>query len=105
MSLAPAASVPKLQATVLLVDAPGLNVQAPPVAELTVNGVLLTIASFKDTLCASEGPRLLTVISQNPLVPAGAGTSGLHTFVTCKSAETKTVVDTDELLSLVSVSN
>ena len=104
---APAVTVPRLHVMVVLevgpIGVPGA--QDAPVIELTANGVLLTMASVSTELRASEGPALVTVISQNPLDPAAAGTSGLQTFATCRSADSTTVVETEAVLSLVSGSD
>src|SRR5579863_1359143 len=68
---------------------------APDVNELTrVKGVLATMLSLTSTPFASEGPLLVTVITQYALVPAWAVEvgSGLHTLVIDRSADAVTVV-------------
>ena len=74
------------------------------VTPVTLNGYAEVRTSVSVTDRASEGPRLSTWMSQKPVVPAGAGSSGLHTLMTARSARSSTMVPSVKVLLRVSVS-
>ncbi len=63
------------------------------------------MASVTTTFCASDKPRLATWMSQKAEVPACAGVSGLHVFVSAISADSVTSVLAVAVLLLESGSN
>jgi hypothetical protein len=101
----PAATVWRLHVTVADVGEPMEFVQDAPVTDVTVKLALLTMASVTTTFCASDTPRLATWMSQKAEVPAGAGVSGLHVFVTAISADSVTSVLATAVLLCKSGSN
>src|SRR3977135_3448715 len=65
---------------------------ATAVTDVTVELALLTMAPVTTPSCASDTPRLATWMSQKAEVPACAGASGLHVFVSAISADSVTSV-------------
>ena len=94
--LPPLGSLPRVQVMVMDVLGPAVvGAQVPDgvtVTPVTEKGVAEVSTSVRTTPVAFDGPRLSTWMSQNPSAPALAGSSGLQTLVTARSARAWTVV-------------
>jgi hypothetical protein len=96
----PATTVRRLHLTVADIGEPMEVVQDAPVTDVTVKLALLTMMSVTTPFCAFDTPRLATWMSQKAAVPACAGASGLHVFVSAMSADSVTNVLAEAVLLL-----